>query len=70
MEKHDQHVAVRLDDDIVARIDALLPKLARPWGEPTRSEVIRLMLTTALDRAEKDPTFLRDDAAEPEGSKT
>jgi hypothetical protein len=58
MKKPDEDVALDLDDATVARVDALLPKLARPGHEPTRADVLRAMIETALERAEKDASFL------------
>ena len=69
MKKHDEHVAVRLDEITIARIDALRAKLAQPWGDATRSDVLREIIVKALDRAEQDPSFLRD-PAEKHGPKT
>ena len=48
------HVSVRLDDALIARIDALVPHLSKD-RRATRSDALRLVLLTALDKAEKDP---------------
>jgi hypothetical protein len=54
--KHEPtHVAVRLDKAVVARVDARAPRLSEPWGDATRSEVLRALLLTALADAEQDP---------------
>jgi hypothetical protein len=49
------HVAVRLDAATLARIDALAPLLSSASSAATRSEVLRALLLTALEDAEKAP---------------
>jgi len=50
-----KYVAVRLDDEVVARVDALLPHLSRPGMRATRSDALRMLLMRALADVEKDP---------------
>ena len=47
-------VAVDLDDATQARIDALVPRFSK-LGSVTSADVLRALLETALERAEKDP---------------
>jgi hypothetical protein len=49
------HVAVRLDVATLARIDALMPRLSEEWHQATRSDVLRALILTALEDAEKNP---------------
>ncbi|APR82610.1 Hypothetical protein A7982_07959 [Minicystis rosea] len=53
------HVAVRLDETTIARIDALVPRLSTDWLHVTRSDVLRSLLLRALEEAEKDLDFLQ-----------
>ena len=50
-----EHVAVRLDTATIARIDALAPRVAIASIVPTRSDVLRALILTALEDAEKNP---------------
>jgi metal-responsive CopG/Arc/MetJ family transcriptional regulator len=56
--KPSEHVAVRLDETLLARVDALIPQLSEPWHAATRSEVLRKLILTGLDLAERDPSLL------------
>jgi hypothetical protein len=56
--KRTAHVAVRLDEETLARIDALTTKLSTEWHEATRSEAMRLLIGDALARLEGDPEAL------------
>ena len=49
-------VYVRLDDDLLARIDRYNERLRarQPGLRPTRSDVIRVLLVTALDTVERE----------------
>lgn len=47
-----QHVAVRLDPAIIARIDALLPAFSFTWHQASRSEILRALILEALERRE------------------
>jgi hypothetical protein len=53
------HIAVRLDEAVVERIDALLPQLSAPWHEATRSDALRLLLGKGLELAARDPEAVR-----------
>ncbi len=66
MDSHDEDIAVLFDDATIARIDAVRAKLARPSHEVTREDALREIILRALDRAEQDPTFLRN-VEEPRG---
>lgn len=43
-----RHVAVRLDESTLARIDALIPTLSTPWRQARRSDVLRALILTGL----------------------
>jgi hypothetical protein len=47
------HVAVRLDQATVARIDALLPLYAIPGREATRSDALRAVLLAGCEVEER-----------------
>jgi hypothetical protein len=47
------HVAVRLDNAIIARLDALLPLYALPGREPTRSDALRAVILAGIDAEEQ-----------------
>lgn len=40
--------AIRIDDDMLARVDALVPKLKTPWHEATRTDVLRAAIEQGL----------------------
>lgn len=44
-----KHVAVRLDAETVARIDALLPGLSTAWFKAKRSDALRAVILAGLD---------------------
>jgi len=46
--------AVRLDPEMVARLDAIAAKLSRPGLEVTRTDAIRIALLTGLQAIEKE----------------
>jgi hypothetical protein len=54
-----KHVAVRVDLDTLARIDALVPGLSSSWHKAKRSDALRLLIVTGLDtieaRSERKP---------------
>jgi hypothetical protein len=52
------HVAVRLDDDTLARLDALLPHLATASRGATRSDALRAVILLGLRVAEINPEKL------------
>jgi hypothetical protein len=45
---HDRHVAVRVDDDMLAEVDALIPTLSTSWHRATRSDALRLLVIEGL----------------------
>jgi hypothetical protein len=51
--KHDhprkEHVAVRLDPETIAALDALLPLYALPGRPPTRSDALRAVILAGID---------------------
>ena len=59
MTKPAQHVAVRLDEATIARVEALVPHITSGRHEATRSDVMRLLITDGLVRVERDPRLLR-----------
>ena len=52
------HVAVRLEAEDVAQVDALIPLLSRRWRDATRSAVLRALLLAALETVKADPGAL------------
>ena len=42
-------IAIRLDGDLVVRLDALASKLSRPGLEVTRTDAMRVAIATGLD---------------------
>ena len=47
------HVAVRLDSETLARIDAITALLDTEWRDATRSDVLRLLILKGLEHFEK-----------------
>jgi hypothetical protein len=47
------HVAVRLDNETLLRIDAIRTLLDTEWRDATRSDVLRLLILKGLDHFEK-----------------
>jgi hypothetical protein len=47
------HVAVRLSDETIARIDALIPRYSAPWHRATRSDILRALVLEALEHTER-----------------
>jgi len=47
------HTAVRLDNETLARIDAIRALLETEWRQATRSDVLRLLLLHGLEHFEK-----------------
>jgi hypothetical protein len=47
------HVAVRLDESTIARLDALLPLYALPGRSATRSDGLRAVILAGLDMEER-----------------
>jgi hypothetical protein len=50
------HVAVRLDEPTIARLDALLPLYALPGRAATRSDGLRAVILAGLELEEKRAT--------------
>jgi len=49
-----QQVAVRLDGDVISRLDAIAGKLTRPGLAVTRTDAIRIALMTGLESMERE----------------
>jgi hypothetical protein len=47
------HVAVRLDNVTIARLDALLPLYALPGRDATRSDALRAVILAGIDVEER-----------------
>ncbi len=47
-----KHVAVRLDEETLARVDALIPTLSTPWHQAKRSDVLRALIHAGLEAQE------------------
>jgi hypothetical protein len=43
-----KHVAVRLDEQTLVRVDALIPSLSTPWRKAKRSDVLRALIHAGL----------------------
>ncbi len=43
-----KHVAVRLDEQTLARVDALIPAFTTPWHPAKRSDVLRALIHAGL----------------------
>jgi hypothetical protein len=43
-----KHVAVRLDDETIAQVDALIPAFSTPWRPARRSDVLRALIRAGL----------------------
>ena len=52
------HVAVRLDDVTIARLDALLPLYTIPGRAATRSDGLRALILAGLDQEERRAAHL------------
>ncbi len=50
------HVAVRLEEDFVRRVDALGPRIAPPFMTARRSDVLRALLQAGLEVLEGSAT--------------
>lgn len=44
-----KHVAVRLDEETLARVDALIPTLSTSWHRAKRSDVLRALIHAGLE---------------------
>lgn len=47
------HVAVRLDNVTLERVDSLKDVLSTPWHEATRSDILRALILTGLEQLEQ-----------------
>ena len=68
--KPKKHVAVRLDSEEIARIDALLPRLSEPWRKATRSDALRAALLRGLELLEQETPPVQDEQAQDEEAPT
>ena len=48
------HVAVRLDNPTLERVDALKDVLSTAWHEATRSDILRALILTGLEHLEHE----------------
>jgi hypothetical protein len=48
------HVAVRLDNATLVRVDALREVLTTPWREATRSDILRALILKGLEQLEHE----------------
>jgi hypothetical protein len=48
------HVAVRLDNPTLERVDSLKEVLSTPWHEATRSDILRALILTGLEQLEQE----------------
>jgi predicted transcriptional regulator len=53
-DKPTHQIAVRLDADVISRLDAVASKLTRPGLSVTRTDAIRIALLTGLQAIEKE----------------
>jgi hypothetical protein len=44
-----KHVSVRLDEEIIARVDALRPHYSKPWRKVTRSDLLLIVILAGLE---------------------
>jgi hypothetical protein len=49
-----EHVAVRLDAEVVARIDAFIPEMSTSWRKATRSDAVRKVILAGLAALEAE----------------
>ena len=64
------HVSVRLDDALIARIDALIPRVSVAWRDGKRSDVLREVIKLGLEHFERDPEGALRDLARPKKTET
>lgn len=43
-----KHVAVRLDEQTLSQVDALIPSFSTPWHKAKRSDVLRALIYAGL----------------------
>ena len=53
-DKPTHQVAVRLNADVIGRLDAIAAKLTRPGLAVTRTDAIRIALMTGLESMERE----------------
>jgi hypothetical protein len=46
---HSKHVAVRIDEETLAKVDALIPAFSTPWHTAKRSDVLRALILAGLE---------------------
>jgi hypothetical protein len=51
-----QHISVRVDDETLARIEALRERMSTTWRDATISDVLRAVIYTGLDVMGKEHT--------------
>jgi hypothetical protein len=61
---------VRLDDAVIARIDAFIPLLSELWRDASRSDVLREIIALGLDHFERDPQGALRELARPKMSES
>ncbi|MFT3764771.1 MAG: hypothetical protein QM820_04535 [Minicystis sp.] len=49
----EKHVAVRLDAETIARLDALIPAMSTEWRTAKRSDALRKVILSGLAAIEK-----------------
>jgi hypothetical protein len=54
-----KHVAVRLDDETLAQVHALLPQLTTEWRRATLSDALRALIVAELKHLRDDPAELQ-----------
>lgn len=52
--KQTAHVSGRLDKELLARLDALIPNFSTPFRRATRSDVLRALLLAGLPAIERE----------------
>ena len=57
-------VSVRLDDALIARIDAFIPLFSVPARDGTRSDVLREVVLLGIARFEQDPEGAKRELAQ------
>jgi len=48
-----ERVSVRLEPELIDRMDALIPQLSSQWLPATRTDVMRVLVLDALERFER-----------------
>ena len=63
------HVAVRIDDETLSRVDALLPELSSPWHQAKRSDALRALILEALDARDRNAKTVKKSSTKKGGSR-